>query len=106
MLRLACAIAILCVFGTSVWGHDFWINKGKYTGKDHIHCCGVNDCPAIEKSDVEARPDGFFLKTYNETVPYSEATPSEIEADGEARFYRCHKPDGTRRCFFAPYGGS
>ena len=32
-----------------------------------------------------------------ESVPFSEAQPSP---DGE--FWRCKRPDGTRRCFFAP----
>jgi hypothetical protein len=32
-----------------------------------------------------------------EAVPFSEAQPSP---DGE--FWRCKRPDGTRRCFFAP----
>ena len=32
-----------------------------------------------------------------EAVPFSEALPSP---DGE--FWRCKRPDGSRRCFFAP----
>jgi hypothetical protein len=32
-----------------------------------------------------------------ESVPFNEAQPSP---DGE--FWRCKRPDGTRRCFFAP----
>lgn len=107
MMRLI--IAAACVVGLSVSAesHEFWINKGKYKGRDNVHCCGEKDCPVIEKSDVTVTPRGYVLKTYNnELVPFSEATPSEIEEDGEMRFYRCHDPRGNRRCFFAPYGGS
>jgi hypothetical protein len=32
-----------------------------------------------------------------ESVPFAEAQPSP---DGE--FWRCKRPDGSRRCFFAP----
>jgi hypothetical protein len=33
----------------------------------------------------------------HEAIPFSEAQPS---LDGE--FWRCRRPDGSRRCFFAP----
>ena len=33
----------------------------------------------------------------SEVVPYSEAQPS---SDGA--YWRCKRPDGSRRCFFAP----
>jgi hypothetical protein len=32
-----------------------------------------------------------------ELVPYSEAQPSP-----DGAYWRCKRPDGTRRCFFAP----
>jgi hypothetical protein len=33
----------------------------------------------------------------HEAIPFAEAQPSP---DGE--FWRCRRPDGSRRCFFAP----
>jgi hypothetical protein len=89
-------------------GHgNFWINKGKYVGPDNVHCCGPKDCFPIADEDVKATPRGFVLKTYNnEIVPFHQATPAEQDPDGVTRFWRCQKPDGSRRCFFAPYGGS
>lgn len=42
-------------------------------------------------------PNGDIKGTYDETVPFSEAMPSP---DGE--YWRCKRPDGSRRCFFAP----
>ena len=36
-----------------------------------------------------------------EVVPYVDTLPSE-----DGRFWRCHQPNGVRRCFFAPPGMS
>jgi hypothetical protein len=36
-----------------------------------------------------------------EMVPFSEAQPSP-----DGAFWRCRRPDGSRRCFFAPPPGS
>jgi hypothetical protein len=58
-------------------------------------CCGVGDCVAVEPVRTTAR--GFLIEMNKELVPFSEAQPSP---DGQ--FWRCHKPDGSRRCFFAP----
>ena len=33
----------------------------------------------------------------NEIVPYRE---TQVSRDG--KYWRCHKPDKSRRCFFAP----
>ena len=37
----------------------------------------------------------------NETIPYSQALPSP-----DGAYWRCKRPDGTPRCFFAPPPGS
>lgn len=100
-------VAVLLTVAALAWcgrarAHDSWINYGGY--KNPVggeHCCGVNDCPTLSKDDVEATPAGWRVKSLNETVPYSETYPSE-----DGLFYRCHKPDGSRRCFFAPGEGS
>jgi len=41
-----------------------------------------------------------LLTGNKETVPYSEALPSE-----DGKYWRCQRPNGTRRCFFAPLQG-
>ena len=46
---------------------------------------------------VRAMADGYHVLAYNEVVPYSEAKPSR-----DGMFWRCQRPDGSRRCFFAP----
>ncbi len=40
---------------------------------------------------------GFELTSHGETVPYGEVLTSE-----DGKYWRCHRPDGSRRCFFAP----
>jgi hypothetical protein len=37
----------------------------------------------------------------NELVPYSQSLPSP-----DGAYWRCKRPDGTPRCFFAPPPGS
>jgi hypothetical protein len=37
----------------------------------------------------------------NEVVPYSQSLPSP-----DGAYWRCKRPDGTPRCFFAPPPGS
>jgi hypothetical protein len=60
----------------------------------------------VPKEQVRETRDGYVLifgptigagPACHELVPFSEAQPSP---DGE--FWRCKRPDGGRRCFFAP----
>ncbi len=97
---LSAAILGLAFFSSPATAHDFWINHGNYTSKEGVHCCGDNDCSALEPNDVKITPRGYVL-TNGELVPFTEAQPSE---DGE--YWRCKRFDGSRRCFFAPQPSS
>lgn len=77
--------------------HDSWISRGGYRNAAGEWCCGDNDCVALSKDDVIAGPNGWQIKSIRETVPYSEGAPSP-----DGKFWRCKRPDGSRRCFFAP----
>ncbi len=81
-----------------------WINAGKFVGQiDGTLCCGPLDCKALDPGDVRMNPDGsFYIFSLQETVPAFEAQWKS--PDG--RYWRCMKPDGSRRCFFAPPTGS
>jgi hypothetical protein len=88
------------------FAHDSWISSGGHRNAAGEWCCGEGDCFVIPGKDVEARPDGYHVtlrlaadgQAYRtEIVPFNEAQPSP---DGE--FWRCKRPDGSRRCFFAP----
>ena len=43
----------------------------------------------------------FEPARFNEVVPYSRALPSP-----DGAYWRCKRPDGSPRCFFAPPPGS
>lgn len=92
------AAAAILSFSTPLLAHDSWISKGGFRGPQNGEwCCGANDCLVVPSSAVKTGQVGFELLGDQEVVPYKEALPS---ADGQ--YWRCHRPNGTRRCFFAP----
>jgi len=116
---LAFAIWLFLLF--SVDTHDSWISRGGLKNGAGEWCCGEGDCFVIPGQQVSARADGYHIvfrqttsvyapktggtvettQTRAEIVPYSEAQPS---SDGA--YWRCKRPDGSRRCFFAPPANS
>lgn len=94
---LFAALAIFS-FNSHAFAHDNWISRGGFRGPQNGEwCCGSVDCFVVPASAVKVGGDGFEVGTTKETVPYKEALPS---VDGQ--YWRCHRPNGTRRCFFAP----
>lgn len=81
-------------------GSAEWIQRGGYKNSIGELCCGVKDCSAIDAADVQSRPDGYYIVSLKETVPYHEATPTPPEIGG---YWRCYW-GGKRKCFFAPPG--
>lgn len=87
--------------------HDSWISKGGLRNAAGEWCCGEGDCFELPKGSVIAAERGYAIhgtqvvagkdKPYTEIVPYPEAQPSP-----DGMYWRCKRPDGTRRCFFAP----
>jgi len=75
--------------------HDSWISRGGLRNGAGEWCCGDGDCPVLNYTP-RATPAGYLLEN-GEVVPFQEAQPSP---DGS--YVRCHRPDGSRRCFFAP----
>ena len=59
-------------------------------------CCGAGDCFVIPSDQVTMTGDGYMILGV-ERVPFMEAQPSP-----DGAFWRCKRPDGSRRCFFAP----
>jgi hypothetical protein len=103
LLAGACVLAI--VLPASVlpaFAHDSWISRGKFRSPDTGElCCGDYDCFAIPASKVTLGPSGYELSHLGETIPYDKVLPSR---DGQ--YWRCHRPNGTQRCFFVPNEGS
>lgn len=129
LLRLGVVVLSGALLAAAVWlstwtahAHDIWINRGAYRNPAGEWCCGVEDCGVVQPGAVHATGEGYVIKgtvTYgagatgderdgptrteqlDEVVPYSQALPSP-----DGAFYRCRRPDGSRRCFFALKPGS
>ena len=111
-------VLFVSVLSSSALAHDIWISKGTYKNPAGEWCCGAEDCGVVAPSAVNAIKGGYSLRgpvTYgvgvtgneadgptrqesvNETVPYSQSLPSP-----DGAYWRCKRPDGSPRCFFAP----
>jgi hypothetical protein len=108
--------------GFAALAHDVWISRGTYKNPAGEWCCGAEDCGVVSPNAVKAITGAYSLRgdvTYgvgatgnaadgptrhenvNETVPYSQTLPSP-----DGAYWRCKRPDGSPRCFFAPKPGS
>jgi hypothetical protein len=115
-------VLALSVTSFSAIAHDTWINHAAYRNPAGEWCCGAEDCGVVAPGAVKASAGGYSVRgpvTYgeavtgnaadgpthqenvNETVPYSQSLPSP-----DGAYWRCKRPDGTPRCFFAPPPGS
>jgi hypothetical protein len=121
VLRLS-VLSVSSLCATAVFAHELWISRHSYRNPAGEWCCGAEDCGVVSANAVKAGKGGYSLRgpvTYgmgvtgnaadgptrqediNEIVPYSQTLPS---VDGA--YWRCKRPDGTPRCFFAPPSGS
>jgi hypothetical protein len=121
LMRSAFAL-VLTICCSAAIAHDIWINRGSYKNPAGEWCCGAEDCGVVNPNAVHASPAGYALHgvvTYgesitgnatdgptvhqqiNEIIPYSQALPSP-----DGAYWRCKRPDGSPRCFFAPPPGS
>ena len=106
MIKIALFLSLLI---TPVLAHDSWISKGTHRNAAGEWCCGEGDCAVMDPKTVGLTSQGYVIdgwgtiegtgkrEYYNETVPETEAMPSP-----DGAYWRCHRPDGSRRCFFAP----
>ena len=95
LARRLLAGAVLLIASDAL-AHDSWISRGGLRNPAGEWCCGEGDCFVVPGQSISVTAQGYRLSGA-EVVPYSEAQPSP---DGS--FVRCHRPDGSRRCFFAP----
>ena len=80
---------------TPALAHDSWISRGGLKNAAGEWCCGEGDCFMVEP--VRVTVNGYLIMATGELVPEREAQPSP-----DGKFWRCKRPDGMRRCFFAP----
>lgn len=92
------AVSVLIFSASAAYAHDSWISRGQFKNSANEWCCGNIDCVVIPEQRVHPNGVGYdLILDRPETVPYHETLPS---MDGQ--YWRCHRPDGSRRCFFAP----
>jgi hypothetical protein len=98
LFGVAVLVAATGALAHDKWGNPNWIANGHFVSPiDGSHCCGVNDCVELSTAEVQEVTNGYLLSRLNEVVPFKEV---QISRDGQ--YWRCKKPDGSRRCFFAP----
>ena len=97
----------LAVAAYSATAHDIWINGKRNAAGEW--CCGAGDCAVMDPKAVGYTNGGYSVsgmgmisgtgrrEFYHEFIPEREAQPSP-----DGAFWRCKRPDGSRRCFFAP----
>ena len=95
-LALVFATLVLLVVTDTTFAHDSWISKGGYRNAAGEWCCGEGDCFVVPGEQIQMTGDSYILFGA-ERIPFTEAQPSP-----DGAFWRCKRPDGTRRCFFAP----
>ena len=98
MLRLS-AILLCSVLASPAWPHDFWISRGGLRNATGEWCCGEFDCKELNYTP-RAVSGGYVLDD-GSFVPMHEVMPLSPEG-----WVICHRPDGSRRCVFAPPSGS
>lgn len=116
------AAAFFVMLTSAVQAHDIWINRLRLKNPAGEWCCGARDCGIVASNAVVAGRDGYRVNGFvaygssitknkldgklsyeriRETVPYHQVQPSP-----DGAYWRCKRPDGSRRCFFAPPPGS
>jgi hypothetical protein len=111
-------VSVSTLASTAALAHDIWISRGSYRNPAGEWCCGANDCGIVSPNAVTPVVGGYSLRgdvvygveatgnaadgptwreQVNEVVPYSQSLPSP-----DGAYWRCKRPDGTNRCFFAP----
>lgn len=112
MGRLAATLCLVLAIMPAALAHDSWISRGGLRNAAGEWCCGEGDCALMDKGAVQAKPYGYVIYGHgtigegagairtpliDEIVPVSEAQPSP-----DGKYWRCQRPDKTRRCFFFP----
>lgn len=105
--------ALVMLIVAPAHSHDSWISRNSLKNPAGEWCCGAGDCAVMDPKSVGLTSTGYSVsgwgtiegtkrrEFYHEVIPQSEAQPSP-----DGAYWRCKRPDGTRRCFFSPPPGS
>jgi hypothetical protein len=96
---LLLGLALFLILAPDATAHDSWISRGGLRNGAGEWCCGEGDCFVVPEDRVNVT-DGGYLLFGSEVVPFTETQPSP-----DGTYWRCKRPDGSRRCFFAPPQG-
>jgi hypothetical protein len=99
-LCFASALFAGLVGASPALAHDSWISSGGFRNIAGEWCCGLGDCSVVPPENVQMSSAGYHMVD-GEIIPFKEAQPSP-----DGAYWRCKRPDGTRRCFFAPPPGT
>ena len=110
LLLVAVGLIVGVTLTTCALAHDSWISRGGLRNAAGEWCCGEQDCFVIPSElvrIVQGLPGYVIIDrepkagegppNIVEIVPFEEAQPSP-----DGAYWRCKRPDGSRRCFFAP----
>jgi hypothetical protein len=97
LLARLLVVGALVPIASQALAHDSWISRNALRNAAGEWCCGEGDCFVVPGSQVNVTPAGYRLQANGEIVPFNEAQPSP-----DGAYWRCKRPDGSRRCFFAP----
>jgi hypothetical protein len=97
LARLALIVTGLAVVIPDTAAHDHWISRGGHRNAAGEWCCGAGDCLVVTDVHTVSLPGPGYRLPGGEFVPQAQAQPSP-----DSRFWCCRRPDGSRRCFFAP----
>ena len=99
-MRFAALLALIALsLPAPLAAHDSWISRGALRNSAGEWCCGEGDCVATPAQHVTLPAPGYRLPS-GEFIPETE---TQFSPDGQ--FWRCKRPDGSPRCFFAPPEG-
>jgi hypothetical protein len=110
-LILLLYLAAIAAVPIRAQAHDSWISRGGLRNAAGEWCCGLGDCGLVDAEAVHVSAGGYeihgnvtigfdegaIVTRVDELVPFAEAQPSP-----DGAYWRCKRPDGSRRCFFAP----
>lgn len=97
MIRAIVIAVLLCLVPGVAASHDSWIMRGGHRNAAGELCCNKDDCLIVRGVHSVSLPGPGYRLPGGEFVPQAEAQPSP-----DGMFWRCRRPDGSRRCFFAP----
>jgi hypothetical protein len=96
------ALTLACLSFGNAGAHDFpadWIGQERRTNAANMLCCGAGDCKPYRMSEIKVTPEGYVLPN-GDLIPFNVAAPSVDEF-----FWSCEW-GGSRKCTFAPIGGT